>query len=164
MSVGLPRVPDHALVDRCGPDHRGGCHTPRADARFPRRRRRQLLCYLPDHEPAIIGDIDQLEAEWVSGSSLARDVDLLIHDCQYTDAEYPRHVGWGHSSLTHALQFARRVAARETLLFHHDPAHTDDDLDAMLEEARTRWTAAGGHERPVSMAAEGLLVTLGTNS
>ena len=122
------------------------------------------LCYLPDHEPAIIGDIDDLAAEWLSGSSLARDVDLLVHDCQYTDAEYPAHLGWGHSSLTHALQFARRVAARETLLFHHDPGHTDDELDAMLDGARRRWTAGGGQERAISMAAEGMRVTVGTSA
>jgi phosphoribosyl 1,2-cyclic phosphodiesterase len=122
------------------------------------------LCYLPDHEPAIIGGIDDLEAEWLSGLSLARDVDLLIHDCQYTDAEYPAHVGWGHSSLTQALQFARRVAARETLLFHHDPGHTDDELDAMLEEARAQWTAGGGQEGAISMAAEGIRLTVGTST
>ena len=122
------------------------------------------LCYVPDHEPAIIGDIDQLDAEWVSGSSLARDVDLLVHDCQYTDAEYPAHVGWGHSSLTHALQFARRVAARRTLLFHHDPGHTDDDLDAMLAQAHTQWAGAGGQERAISMAAEGMCLTVGTST
>ena len=122
------------------------------------------LCYIPDHEPAIIGDIDQLEAEWVSGYSLARDVDLLLHDCQYTDAEYPAHVGWGHSALTHALQFARQVGARSTLLFHHDPAHTDDQLDVMLEEARTRWTAAGGQEDAIGMAAEGTSETVGTSA
>jgi phosphoribosyl 1,2-cyclic phosphodiesterase len=122
------------------------------------------LCYLPDHEPAILGDIDELEAEWLSGFSLARDVDLLLHDCQYTDAEYPAHVGWGHSSLTHAVQFARRVAARRTLLFHHDPRHTDGDLDAMLAEARTRWTAAGGPEDAIHMAAEGTEETVGTST
>jgi phosphoribosyl 1,2-cyclic phosphodiesterase len=122
------------------------------------------LCYLPDHEPAIIGDIDKLAPEWLSGSSLARDVDLLLHDCQYTDAEYPAHVGWGHSSLTHALQFARRVAARKTLLFHHDPRHTDEQLDAMLDEARARWMAAGGQREAVAMAAEGLRVTVGATT
>ena len=122
------------------------------------------LCYLPDHEPAIIGGIDDLDAEWLSGFSLARDVDLLIHDCQYTDAEYPDHVNWGHSSLTQALQFARRVAARKTLLFHHDPAHTDDELDAMLEEARAQWTAGGGEEGALSMAAEGTRVTVGAGT
>jgi phosphoribosyl 1,2-cyclic phosphodiesterase len=116
------------------------------------------LCYLPDHEPAIIGDIDQLAAEWLSGSSLARDANLLIHDCQYMDAEYPAHVGWGHSSVTHALQFARRVDARSTLLSHHDPRHTDDQLDAMLADARTRWMEGGGREDAIAMAAEGTAV------
>jgi phosphoribosyl 1,2-cyclic phosphodiesterase len=122
------------------------------------------LCYLPDHEPAIIGDIDQLEAEWLSGLSLARDADLLLHDCQYTDAEYPGHIGWGHSSLTHALQFAGRVGARHTLLFHHDPLHTDEQLDVMLEEARAQWAARGGDQNAVSMAAEGLRLSVGEST
>ena len=122
------------------------------------------LCYLPDHEPAIVGALDELEPEWLSGFSLARDADLLLHDCQYTDAEYPAHVGWGHSSLTQALQFARRVAARNTLLFHHDPGHTDDALDAMLAEARALWTAGGGREAAISMAAEGARLTVGTTT
>ena len=42
--------------------------------------------------------LDGLEPEWISGFDLARDADLLIHDCQYTDEEYPEHVGWGHSA------------------------------------------------------------------
>ena len=118
------------------------------------------LAYVPDHEPAIIGDIDTLEDEWLSGSALARDADLLLHDCQYTDAEYPAHVGWGHSSLTHALQFARRVGARRTLLFHHDPWHNDDQLDVMLEDARVRWAAGGGAGGAIGMAAEGSEVSV----
>ena len=122
------------------------------------------LCYLPDHEPAIIGGIDELAAEWLSGYSLARDVDLLIHDCQYTDGEYPAHVRWGHSSLTQTLQFARRVAARKTLLFHHDPAHTDDQLDAMLEQARAHWTAGGGQAGAIAIAAEGTHVTVAAST
>jgi Beta-lactamase superfamily domain len=124
----------------------------------------QTLCYIPDHEPALGAPLEGLEPEWISGYDLARDADLLIHDCQYTDAEYPAHVGWGHSSLTHALQFARRVAARETLLFHHDPGHTDDDLDAMLDTAHAQWTAAGGRQSAISMAAESLCVTVGTSA
>ena len=119
------------------------------------------LCYLPDHEPAIIGEIDTLAPEWLSGSSLAHDVDLLIHDSQYTDAEYPSHIGWGHSSVTHALQFARRVTARSTLLSHHDPRHTDDQLDAILANARTRWAEGGGREDAIAMAAEGTAMRVG---
>jgi phosphoribosyl 1,2-cyclic phosphodiesterase len=118
------------------------------------------LCYLPDHEPAIVGNIDTLGPEWLSGSGLAREVDLLLHDCQYTDPEYAARVGWGHSSLTQALQFARRVSARRTLLCHHDPGHTDDQLDAMLDEAQTLWIARGGAEGGIDMATESLEVTV----
>ena len=118
------------------------------------------LCYLPDHEPAIVGDIDQLEPQWLSGSSLARDADLLIHDCQYTDAEYPARLGWGHSAVSHTLRFARRVGARRLLLFHHDPYHTDDELDATLRGARADWAAPGRGPDELAMAAEGLEVTV----
>jgi ribonuclease BN (tRNA processing enzyme) len=116
------------------------------------------LCYLPDHEPALVGDLADLEPEWISGYSLAYDVDLLLHDCQYTDSEYPAHMGWGHSALSHTLQFAHRCAAHKTLLFHHDPSHTDDDLDGLLEVARARWAELGEDPSRLAMASERLEV------
>jgi phosphoribosyl 1,2-cyclic phosphodiesterase len=120
------------------------------------------LCYLPDHEPALIGDIGSLEPEWISGHGLAREADLLIHDCQYTDDEYPLHLGWGHSSLSQALQFAHAARARNTLLFHHDPYHGDDMLDAMLDGARADWAARGNDPAQLAMASERLEVTVAT--
>jgi phosphoribosyl 1,2-cyclic phosphodiesterase len=113
------------------------------------------ICYIPDHEPALGSSLEQLEPEWISGYELARDADLLIHDCQYTDEEYPTHVGWGHSSLDATLTFARRVAARRLLLFHHDPLHADEFLDQMLELARARWAQLGGDPAALQMAREG---------
>ena len=118
------------------------------------------LCYLPDHEPALIGDIGSLEPEWISGHGLAREADLLIHDCQYTDDEYPLHLGWGHSSLSQALQFAHAARARNTLLFHHDPYHGDDMLDAMLDGARADWAARGNDPAQLAMASERLEITV----
>jgi phosphoribosyl 1,2-cyclic phosphodiesterase len=112
------------------------------------------LCYLPDHEPALAGPLEQLEPSWLSGHALAYEADLLIHDCQYTDEEYPRHFGWGHSSLSDALTFARRAGARRTLLTHHDPRHSDDELDALLALARGRCEAGGGDPATIEMAAE----------
>jgi phosphoribosyl 1,2-cyclic phosphodiesterase len=112
------------------------------------------LTYIPDHEPALGADIESLEDDWISGFALARDADLLIHDCQYADAEYPDHVGWGHSALSDTLAFARRVKARRTLLFHHDPMHSDDFLDDLYREARDRWGALGGEPDGIVMAAE----------
>jgi len=118
------------------------------------------LCYLPDHEPALLAPIDDLETEWISGFSLARGCDLLLHDCQYTDEEYPSHFGWGHSSISDAVRFAHRCEASRVLLFHHDPQHSDDQLDAMLEEAAERWEQAGGAPDAIVMARDGAELAL----
>ena len=112
------------------------------------------LCFSPDHEPALGAHLDTDEPEWISGFELAHGADLLIHDCQYTDAEYPEHMGWGHSRISDALLFARRVEAGRVLLFHHDPLHTDDFLDALPGTAIDRWTELGGHPAQVELACE----------
>jgi len=112
------------------------------------------LAYIPDHEPALGADLDALEPEWISGFALARHASVLIHDCQYSDEEYPEHVGWGHSALGHTLAFARRVEAERTLLFHHDPLHSDEFLDGLYREARERWAAMGGAPAGLEIAAE----------
>jgi len=112
------------------------------------------LTYIPDHEPALGAAIDELDDEWISGFALAKGADLLIHDGQYTDAEYPDHVGWGHSALSDTLAFARRVEPGRTVLFHHDPLHSDDFLDRFYREARDRWAALGGEPGAIEMGAE----------
>lgn len=114
------------------------------------------LAYIPDHEPALGAQLDTLEDEWISGLELARGADLLIHDAQYTDAEYPAHLGWGHSSLSDALTFGARAAARRMLLFHHEPLHDDAMLDALGAQARERWQALGCDPQDVLMAQEGM--------
>ena len=121
--------------------------------------------YLPDHEPALgLGDGQWREPEWTSGYELAASADLLIHDAQFTDAEYACCVGWGHSAYRHAFEFAAHVGAKEVVLFHHDPAHDDDTLDRLLADAMQRFKPAfrvsagregavfevGAHDRPAA--------------
>jgi phosphoribosyl 1,2-cyclic phosphodiesterase len=113
-----------------------------------------VLCYIPDHEPGLGCPLDRCDDEWISGFDLARGASLLIHDCQYTDKEYPQHLGWGHSPLNDALSFARRVAADHVLLFHHDPLHSDDFLDSLSGEVVSRWQELGGEPARVELAAE----------
>ena len=125
---------------------------------------RSTLCYIPDHEPALGADLDQLQDEWISGLALARDADLLIHDAQYTDAEYPHHLGWGHSSLSDALKFARRAGARRLLAFHHDPLHADDVLDQLGVEAARRWAELGGGAGSVALAVETTEIEVGVRA
>ena len=113
------------------------------------------VCYIPDHEPGLGTALLDTEPEWISGYGLARDADLLIHDCQYTDAEYPEHVGWGHSGVGDALGFASRVDAKRLCLFHHDPLHSDRFLDDLHGAARLRWAELGGDATAVEMGVEG---------
>ena len=96
-----------------------------------------------------------LDPDWISGYDLARGADLLIHDCQYTDAEYPERVGWGHSGLTDTLTFARRVEARRLMLFHHDPLHSDEFLNEHCASARRGWEDLGGDASQLEMGIEG---------
>ena len=109
------------------------------------------LAYLPDHEPGLGVPNFPLSAEWTSGYDLAKNVDLLIHDATYSAEEYPSHAGWGHSSMTQAIEFATLAQARRLALFHHDPAHSDADLDAMKDRALADFPAV----LPVTIAEEG---------
>lgn len=90
-----------------------------------------VLAYLPDHEPALGTAVVAGPPEWTSGYDLARGADVLIHDAQYTDDEYPDRVGWGHSSLSQAVAFAELAGVARLVTFHHDPDHDDGMLDAV---------------------------------
>ncbi|MBF8285170.1 MAG: Lactamase B protein [Anaerolineales bacterium] len=110
-----------------------------------------VLTYLPDHEPALgATPFKFLQREWTSGGSLAAGADLLIHDSQYDTAEYVGHVGWGHSSLKQTLDFGALTEVKHLVPFHHDPAHTDADLDrlmaAAMEEAKPAYQVTPGLE------------------
>ena len=73
---------------------------------------------------------------------LSEDADLLIHDAQYTDEEYPARRGWGHSRWAQAVAPARRAGARRLALFHHDPTRDDRGVRQIERAARARLPGA----------------------
>jgi phosphoribosyl 1,2-cyclic phosphodiesterase len=119
-----------------------------------------VLTYLPDHEPYLGGQVLDLSTDWISGFDLAFEADLLMHDAQYTESEYPEKVGWGHSSVAQAVQFAQAAHADRLLLFHHDPLHDDGQLDDIEARACELWAGLG---TPPALAVEGLEYVLGTS-
>ncbi len=114
---------------------------------------RGSIAYLPDHEPALGTHDFGVSRDWMSGSSLVDGVDLLIHDAQYTKEEYGPRVGWGHSSMRDAVRYAALNGVKRIVTFHHDPSHTDEQLDAMLaatvEELGQKVEVIGGKEGTV---------------
>jgi len=111
-----------------------------------------VLAYLTDHEPALGADLRADAPEWISGFGIAQGADVLIHDCQYTRAEYESRVGWGHSSTEQVAAFATKADVGRLLLFHHDPMHVDEQLEVMRDEVRELW---GVDPSRCELAAEG---------
>lgn len=93
-----------------------------------------VLTYMPDHEPALGARTFPMRADWTSGYALAQGADVLIHDAQYTPGEYAERVGWGHSSMRQAIEFAALAGVKQLVPFHHDPSHSDSELDEMFAE------------------------------
>lgn len=94
------------------------------------------LAYLPDHEPALGNGRVPADPDWISGFDLVQGVDLLLHDAQYTEAEYRERVGWGHSTLAHTLDLAEAAGVGRLVTFHHAPDHSDALIDQIHDEAR----------------------------
>jgi len=115
------------------------------------------LVYCCDHEPfsrdvaeghrPLFG-LDQQHADFIKGA------DLLIHDAQYTAAEYPSKVGWGHSSVEFVVRLAQQAKLKHVVLTHHDPMRTDEALDGIIEMVRDRLKSDGSTVL-VSAATEG---------
>lgn len=123
---------------------------------FRVRDRHGVLAYIPDHEPSL-GRRSLIEdLRWLSGSDLAWGADLLLHDAQYTAAEYAAKVGWGHTSMTDALRFAELTRVKQLLLTHHDPTHTDMELCEMFKHLKKEIISPVSYE----MAVEGMRLKL----
>jgi phosphoribosyl 1,2-cyclic phosphodiesterase len=117
----------------------------------------RALVYVPDHEPSPGSSLRDVPADWMSGNDIAHGADVILHDAQYRDHEYGAHIGWGHSSIAQVMDFANKARIARVILFHHDPYHTDDDLEELLKEARARWE---GPEESVQLAYEGMTIEL----
>ena len=114
--------------------------------------RRGSVTYISDHQ-APIG----LDTVSDTVLELASEVDVLIHDAQYTPEEFSRKADWGHCTLAYALLVAQTARAKRLVLFHHDPWHSDDDLDRLFAETKQ---AAEGTGVEVFAAYEGLVIEL----
>jgi phosphoribosyl 1,2-cyclic phosphodiesterase len=112
------------------------------------------LAYLSDHSPTSLGPgPDGLGARHDAALELADGVDVLVHDAQYTPAEFADRRDFGHSSIDYAVALAVEAGARSLVLFHHDPRRTDDELDALACGLRDA-------PLPVTVAREGDRLTL----
>ncbi|MCU1374335.1 MAG: fold metallo-hydrolase [Actinomycetia bacterium] len=115
------------------------------------------VAYISDHQsPSGPDGEGHTIAEAVL--ELCDGVDLLIHDTQYWAGEWAQKRDWGHCTVDYAVRVARESGAHRLVLFHHDPAHDDAEVDRMLAHARAAAADCGIEE--VIAAAEGLTISL----
>lgn len=115
------------------------------------------IAYVPDHGTGCASS----ESEDVFPPEileLCEGVDLLVHDAQHTSDEYCDRRHWGHCTIEYAVRVASEARARCLALFHHDPAHGDDDIDRILVATSEHSARIGGPH--VVAAFEGLVLEL----
>jgi phosphoribosyl 1,2-cyclic phosphodiesterase len=112
------------------------------------------VVYISDHQQPLDGSLGIADGVL----ELCADADLLIHDAQYTKPEFALKSYWGHCTIEYALNLAREAGVRRLALYHHDPDHDDDTVDALLAEARLDPAGAGITE--IFAAYEGLTLAL----
>ena len=84
----------------------------------------------------VCTDVEHIHGPDEGILKLADNADLLIHDGQYTDEEYKKYKGWGHSTWRQAVDVAKKANVKKLIITHHDPDHDDDFLDAMEEMSK----------------------------
>lgn len=93
----------------------------------------KVLVYATDNE--LTSDDGMKVVYERSYGTLIKDADILIADCQYTTEEYENKRGWGHSSIESVVEIADSCGVKNLFAFHHDPLHTDDEIDIMIDNA-----------------------------
>jgi phosphoribosyl 1,2-cyclic phosphodiesterase len=131
------------------------------------------IAYFPDNEPyedlklqlASRDGISEEEARDFANAERTKLVDFLegcdvaLMDTQYTDEEYAKHIGWGHSSVDSVVSLALDANVGKLILFHHDPNHDDAMIDKIVEHARTL-VAKSGKPLEIEGAQEGAEILL----
>jgi phosphoribosyl 1,2-cyclic phosphodiesterase len=80
--------------------------------------------------------------------------DILIQDAQYTASEYKKRIGWGHSSIENAIEFAIKGKVKTLFLSNHDPSHTDDYLILYLSRYLTKLKRKESRTLPIIYLAK----------
>lgn len=116
----------------------------------------KTFVFLPDNELGFRHETGLSREQYVE---FCQGADLLFHDAQYTEEEYTRARGWGHSTFGEAVDLGLEARVKCLVLFHHDPDRTDEDLDRQVQWCRERIRMAGSAMRCYA-AEEGTTIEL----
>ncbi len=102
--------------------HPGGCQG------FKFVKNNKSLVFLTDNEL----NQKKMSGKYDSIVKFCENIDVLIHDANYTELELQTHRGWGHSSFEQTYQLAIEANAKKVYFFHHAPERSDTELDKIM--------------------------------
>jgi len=117
------------------------------------------MAYVTDNELGPGGKYETSPSWRKDFVTFLEGVELLIHDAMYTPEELEEHRGWGHSTFEEAVALAGDAGVKRLVLFHHEPEHGDEAIDALVAAAR-RQARTKGLPAEVVAAQEGMTLTL----
>jgi phosphoribosyl 1,2-cyclic phosphodiesterase len=166
--VAMKDLPSHPDVEEagdhfsCGPVEVEGFFTnhPGLCAGYKLLTSVGTIVYVSDNELNFEGQAIHLPAETADHMhqrfiATLQGARVLIHDAQYTRAEYKSKITWGHSAFEDTVELAGESGVEHLILFHHDPMRTDAQINQMVLDARAI-VAERGWEMRVDAAREGM--------
>ena len=116
----------------------------------------KIICYFTDNE---IDPPYEKSIELDVLTEHCKNVDILIHDAQYIEADMPLKHGWGHSLISQVTKLGESAEVKNLVYYHHDPERSDDDIDTELETASKTLKENGSSVHPY-FAYEGLKISI----
>jgi phosphoribosyl 1,2-cyclic phosphodiesterase len=100
--------------------------------------------FITDHE-VDVKDINDKVIKFFRNTS------LILHDGQLIDEEYEKQKGWGHSTMTKAVENGIGMNSKKLGIIHHSPEHNDSFLgkyeklyvDKYKDEIELLWVKEG---------------------
>ena len=111
----------------------------RIAAKFSVEKNGKKLVYATDfehtdlHEDRMQGSVPEAcgTSKWEELVQFSKGADLILYDAQFTEAEYAKKRGFGHSTIEMAVRLQELTEAGKGLITHHDPRRTDPQLQAL---------------------------------
>jgi phosphoribosyl 1,2-cyclic phosphodiesterase len=116
--------------------------------------RNRVFVYATDNE--LFTGILKEDFNRANLETLIKDADVLVAETQYTNEEYPKKIGWGHSTIEGVVNMVKKHNVKSLYTFHHDPYHSDKEIDRMMKIARK----LKGKSLRVFAAQEGMTIRL----
>jgi phosphoribosyl 1,2-cyclic phosphodiesterase len=114
--------------------------------------------FLKGPEPLSADDRTALSAMRAALVKRLVGVDTVVYDTHFLPEEYARFPHYGHSTPDQALEICAEAKVRRLVLYHHAPAHSDDQMDQIAASYLAKGAQLGIE---VLTSFEGMSVPIG---